>query len=264
MAKQLTYPIQRNYHGSRYYEVREGVLLRSVTTILNVIAKPALLPWVLKQARLEIEAIVKENKGKKMGVTVSRALIGAVERSDEIKDAAADYGTRVHDAVAHQLKGDQFVVPEDIRDVVDKFHDFLTREDIEPLIVEGIIYSEEHGIYAGTVDIAGRRRGKRNWGVAIDWKSGNHIYPEQILQSAAYAKGLEEKLGIRFREAWVVRCNNKSGEIEYEEAGVAGDAFDAAFETFVHAQKLDDGLRSLRQTLDGKDPNGPDLSNDRS
>ena len=41
--------------------------------------------------------------------------------------------------------------------------------------------------------------------VALDWKIGNGLYPEHLLQVAAYAKALEEMSGESVSEAWAVR-----------------------------------------------------------
>ena len=240
----------RTVEGARYYEVRPGVYLRSVTTILGVISKPWLLPWAANIGAVEAMKFLRPYVGMTVTEEVLRGVDHAVRKAHlSARDSSADYGTLVHEAVAAAARGLP-VESLQMLPVVERFKEFLAREKIEPVLVEEIVYSEKEGIYGGTVDLVGRRTTAPGvGGIVVDWKSSNAIYPDHILQVAAYAKALEERLGIPFREAWVVRCNNKNGELDYEERGIFGIDLDKAFQTFKAAQVLDDGLRQLREML---------------
>jgi hypothetical protein len=246
---------RRNIDGARYYEVRPGVNLRSVTTILGVISKPGLVFWAANIGAEAAMELLRPYEGKKLTGETLRAVDHAMRNAHrEVKETAADYGTLVHQAIESKLKGRAFMVSDDLLPVIERFQEFLDQEDIEPILVEGVVYSEKEGIYAGTVDVAGKRRGRKDYGVAIDWKSSKDIYPEHMLQSAAYAKGLEERLGVPMKEAWVVRCHNKEGELDFDAKMIKGAELEQAFETFKAAQQLDNGLRMLKRSLKMQDP----------
>ena len=61
--------------------------------------------------------------------------------------------------------------------------------------------------------------------VALDWKTGNGLYPEHLLQVAAYAKALEEMSGESVTEAWAVRLGKKAPEFETRKVGDLDTAF---------------------------------------
>ena len=63
--------------------------------------------------------------------------------------------------------------------------------------------------------------------VALDWKTSNGLYPEYLLQVAAYAKALEEMSGEAVSEAWAVRFGKKTPEFEARKVGDLDTAFNA-------------------------------------
>lgn len=241
---------RKNIDGSRYYIV-DGVPMRSVTTVLNVIAKPALIPWAVRETVAEVESSLRPYVGKKLTRDALDAAVSrAAKASDFTRDSAADYGTRVHDAVSLWLKsGRKSPLPkDDTGPAVEFFRDWLKREGIEPVMSEQIIFSTEFKLYGGQVDLFGYRP-KTKTHVVIDWKSSGGIYPEQILQAAAYAKGLEERLGSPVTEAWIVRARFRDGEFSTGEYCVKGEELEQAFTGFMAAKTLDDTLRALAQDM---------------
>ena len=146
-----------------HYEI-DGVLYPSVTTILQVINKPALLGWYGK--------------------------IGT-EEANRIKQESADFGKTVHTLIQAVLDGkeiDEKETDETVLGCINSFKEWVRLVDFKPLMTEHTIYSKEHG-FAGTLDCLGLVYGQP---VLVDWKTSSGVYPEMTLQVAAYDKALIE------------------------------------------------------------------------
>lgn len=111
----------------------------------------------------------------------------------EVRDAAADAGSLAHAAVEAHIHGQPYSFT-GTADVVEKaqraFNAFLEWADqtqLRATHTEISLVSEKHR-FGGTFD-ALLVRGKRSMG---DWKSSNAVYPEYLVQVAAYGKLWEE------------------------------------------------------------------------
>jgi hypothetical protein len=86
---------------SRFYRIA-GSDLPSVTTVLEVIAKPALGPWYAKEERRYFEAAMLEVLSKpgardpEYVLTAVAAAVTGVKAADREKQRAATIGTAVH------------------------------------------------------------------------------------------------------------------------------------------------------------------------
>jgi predicted RecB family nuclease len=110
----------------------------------------------------------------------------------EERDALANAGTAVHDAVAAILTGEEYQAPpEHARAVeagVEAFQSWMDATAIDPISYELPLVSEKHR-FGGTPDLIGRDGHGRL--ILADIKTGK-IYPAAILQVAAYGILLEE------------------------------------------------------------------------
>lgn len=110
----------------------------------------------------------------------------------EVRDAAADAGTLAHDAVEKWIQGEPFAFEDDetsrrAAKAFDAFREWAHQTQLVVTHTEVPLVSERHK-FGGTLD-AILVRGKRAMG---DWKSSNRIYPEYLVQVAAYAILWEE------------------------------------------------------------------------
>ena len=189
--------------GSRYYLVEgddalAGVQLPNVTSITNVLDKPALVGWA---ERMGIESLAKlvldfdeENtdgtpfKGAVMAGLMEDAK-GATRR---IKDDAADIGTETHGIIENILTGGVPVaVPSALKSVIDSFTNWFSQSGIESIeLAETMVYSAKHK-YAGTIDVVARMQDGSL--AIIDWKTSNGLYKETALQLAAYGVAYTEQ-----------------------------------------------------------------------
>jgi len=201
--------------GGRFYRV-EGYdeLFPSVTTVLSVIAKPALVPWARNVALESVkEALLERTQEGPVELTpewVDGLLQDARRRPDLVKNKAADYGAQAHDLIRQIIQGLTPEVPPEMSALVTNFEAWQKEAGLELHLSETIVYSPRYR-YAGSVDATAHRQGAL---VAIDWKTGSGIYPEYALQVAAYAHALEEMNGEKVSEAWVVRFGRQSAEFE--------------------------------------------------
>lgn len=185
--------------SGRIYEW-DGEQYYSVTTILNVINKPALVTWAAKMAaQFAVENIgtINDLIGRGQGSAAADMIKGAPWRK---RDKAADVGTLIHKVIECQISGETMKVPVEATAQLQHFLTWMDRFKPQILVSEGTIFNREYN-YAGTLDIIARIDGL-NW--LIDIKSGSGVYPEHALQVAAYSRGefighfdgLEEPLPI--------------------------------------------------------------------
>lgn len=159
--------------------------LPSVTTILGMADKPALLPWA---AGCGARAYARElAAGYSHDVALERVRSSWTKERDE----AIDVGVRAHAMLEAWARNEDIVA--DLDDGVDATAHALYRRGVEHLQAHGsnIIGSEvalrgEHGgmAFGGTFDLAIERHGAI-W--LCDWKTGRRVYGDSVVpQLAAY------------------------------------------------------------------------------
>jgi PD-(D/E)XK nuclease superfamily protein len=202
----------RPWTRDRFYTI-EGRRLPSVTTILDVIAKPALGPWYAKQERRYFEAAMLEvlsKPGARDPEYVLSAVVdavGGVKAADREKQRAATIGTAIHAGIEWQLRtrlgedaGPEPVLPDAAAWAVESWKDWAKTIALEPLAIERTVYCEACG-YAGTLDLYARVEGALT---VLDWKSGRAIYPEAFLQNVAYRHAAKRQ-GLPSSQGLIVR-----------------------------------------------------------
>ena len=202
----------RSWIRDRFYTI-DGCRLPSVTTVLDVIAKPALAPWYAKQERRYFETAMLEvlsKPGARDPEYVLSAVvdaIGGVKAADREKQRAATIGTAIHAGIEWQLRtclgedaGAEPVLPDAATWAIESWKDWAKSTALEPLAIERTVYCEACG-YAGTLDLYARVEGVLT---VLDWKSRRAIYPEAFLQNAAYRHAAARR-GLRSAQGLIVR-----------------------------------------------------------
>jgi hypothetical protein len=202
----------RSWSRDRFYTIN-GCQLPSVTTILDVIAKPALGPWYAKQERRYFETAMLEvlsRPGARDPEYVLAAVadaVGGVKAADREKQRAATIGTAIHAGIEWQLRtrlgedaGPEPVLPDAAVWAVESSKDWAKSIALEPLAIERTVYCEACG-YAGTLDLYARIEGVLT---VLDWKSGRAIYPEAFLQNVAYRHAAARR-GLPSGQGLIVR-----------------------------------------------------------
>ena len=181
------------FDKEKHLYLLDGKPMTGCTTILGVLAKPALIPWAAKMA---VEYI-RENIGK-FDITdikqFEQLLLEAKSAHAKRKTDAGDYGTKTHEIIAEiiadVIENSDGVIRSGKNDnkSVQNFLDWAVNNKVKFSETEKIIYSEEMFV-AGTVDFVCEIDGQIWLG---DFKTtGSGIYPEHFFQCAGYHLMLE-------------------------------------------------------------------------
>lgn len=201
---------QNNGPRGRSYTLEDGTKLKSVTTILKVLDKPALVGWAANKEReacVEAARLVFERFGdnKVSGVSFEAALLTeltSVKSHRRETESAAAIGTLVHSRIEWELRTKLKIrskmepkIPEHQVDrktgevsehpahvAYRAYQEWVKESKLVPLAIEQRVWSRKYG-YAGTMDVYGECYGVRT---LLDWKTGKSIYDEALLQNAAY------------------------------------------------------------------------------
>lgn len=173
--------LQRRNYGRGHGYMIDGTKVLGVTTVLDVIDKPALRNWYAEQAAKR--AVDEWDRIAEMPMSERLEYIRWGAR-DRVR-AAALRGNEIHD-LGHKLaEGADVDVPAEHRGPVEAYARWLDEWDVTPVAAETPLCSVTHG-YGGTADLWARI-GKRDNALALlDIKTGKGVYSETGLQLAAY------------------------------------------------------------------------------
>lgn len=202
-APVLSYPFELEFDEKIHAYKIDGVFVPGVTSILDILSKPALIPWAAKMTADHIES--KWVAGKAYQVDELRGIVKEGKSAwRKKKDAAADKGTSAHNLIeAHIKTGKMPEVPEDeqIKSCIAAFMEWEKANKVEWLASEVRVGSSEH-MFAGTLDAVAVVNGKHT---LIDFKTSNGIYESMYLQVAGYYIGWEAGAGAAFDERIILR-----------------------------------------------------------
>ncbi len=196
-------------NGQRWYKVEDRFYI-SVTSVLEVVGKPALVDWAKRTA---LESLMAELSSEEV-ITRERlrlAIEKAAGEPERVKSEAARQGSARHEELAKaqpNLPG------------------------LQVLASEYFLVSRRFG-YAGTCDLV-CRDANDNF-VVIDWKTGG-IWSEHALQVAGYAVALEE-MGIPVRQGLVVELRKSPPVVWEVSLPTATEGFLAALSLWSALQK---------------------------
>jgi len=203
--------VELDFNEKKHYYTVEGEYAPSVTTILDSIAKPALIPWAANEgAKFFISHAHEDMKAEDM----AKGIRGAYRTSS---GQALNIGMEVHkwceEAILWRLgKGES--PPDPTRteslNAVNAFRGWVRDNVVEWLTVEEKVYHRGHK-FAGTVDATAIVNDDY---CVIDFKTSGAIYSAYHLQCAAYAKAIEDMRGKEVDKAYVLRFDKKTGEFE--------------------------------------------------
>jgi len=233
---------QNDSWRDRFYTI-EGQRLPSVTTILEIIAKPALGPWYAKEERRYFETAMLEVLSRPGArdpefvlAAVAEAVTG-VKAADRQKQKAAAIGTAVHAGIEWELRrqlgedaGPEPRLPEAAAWAVESWKDWARSVSLGPLAIERTVYCLECG-YAGTLDLYARVKGVLT---VLDWKSGKAIYPEAFLQNLAY-RHAATRAGLSSTQGLIVRLPKQLDDPAWEVMQVSASL---TLEDFLAALRL--------------------------
>lgn len=194
--------------STRFYKIDEETSYPSVTSILSVVAKPALVNWAANRERdMVLEAAAQlwgdVPTSPKMTnaayIATLQGRLGKVKAYKKDLEKAADIGSQAHAVIEWELRRELLQESGPRPKIGDKaewsvmaWEDWRHSVNLAPLAIEQTVWSATYG-YAGSLDLLceldtpdGRRR------VVVDWKTGKAIYKEAKLQNAAYVQAVCE------------------------------------------------------------------------
>jgi len=194
----------------RSYELPDGTLLPSVTTILKAVNKPNLVDWA---ARLERDLVIEAaadlhedlpSNAPKLGrlgyVTTLRNRLPKQRAHQSALADAGDIGTELHRLIEWNIRRElgQVVGPQpslrrEAAFAFSQYEQWRAEVHLRPLLIEQRVWSRTHG-FAGTMDLYAEITlpGYGCIQAVLDWKTGKALYPEHELQNAAYVHALGE------------------------------------------------------------------------
>jgi hypothetical protein len=192
------------------YRNKEGKIVPGVTTIVNQLAKPALIIWA---NRLGLQGI----------------------DSTKFRDEAAEIGSLAHYLILSYLKGEKPDVSDYTPNQLDLaencvlfYWDWEKNHKLESILIETPLVSEDFG---GTPDWYGRVDGELT---LIDYKSGG-IYEEGFYQVCAYRQLLIEN-GYERPDRIVILGIPRSPDEAFAERVYT--SFQAGWEIFQHLKAV--------------------------
>ena len=163
---------RENQYGARWYQVGDREL-PSVTTILQVISKPALVAWSAKVERELVtsasadlyEDVAGTPRMSRAAYLVTlRSRLGLVKAHTKELAKAGDIGSQTHALIEWTMRTQlmQKVGPSPrITDAAQwafmAWEDWRKSVKLKPVFIEQTVYSENYG-YAGTMDLLAEDR----------------------------------------------------------------------------------------------------------
>ena len=212
MVMVALHPQKAQYDRARFYPI-DGREYPSVTTIIDVLDKPALMWWAANMERRAMETAlldVLSGTGARDPEWVLGEMAKHLTKAKAFlkeKDKAAAIGTAAHAYVEWMTRkmlgekvGPEPVIPDPAAIAVESWKEWAASVDFSPICAERTIYSRRDG-YAGTLDWIARVRGVVTLG---DYKTSKAIYAESHLQNTAYRVAAAE-CGMPTEQGLIVR-----------------------------------------------------------
>lgn len=256
---ELAPPLEVKAKGrGRVYVDELGKEYASVTTILNVINKPALIPWAKKQSLEKVKFVLQNHLMNgtlpeiKSTDDIDAIINEASKTPDQVLQTAGDFGSQAHALIEKVINArinneKEPVTPVDLKVVMESFEMFC--EQYNPVFIgsEVQVCSDVYYAYAGTVDAVIVHEGRP---IVIDFKTSKGIYDEHRLQVGAYSYALhrlnQKHHGIAgldsrhlagknspFDMAWVVKLSKDQAGVEVDKV-----ITEPSYRAFENATKL--------------------------
>jgi hypothetical protein len=194
------------------YRLADGTRLPGVTTVLGVLNKPALVPWANKLGLEGIDSSRYVDESAKIG-TLAHYLVQR-HLTKQAPDLS-QYGTFEVDKAENALIS---------------YFEWEKSREIETIENEMPLVSESYR-FGGTIDCYCKIDGEI-W--LLDFKTGKAIYPEMLIQLAAYRQLLNEN-GYPVDKAKILRIGRDETE-GFEERTITN--FDLQWELFKHCLEI--------------------------
>jgi len=206
-------------------EFPKGRIVPGVTTIIDILNKPALVPWA--------------NRIGLQGIDVKRYV-----------DDKADIGTLAHAMIINQLLGKKTDTSEYSQNQIDaaenaclsfyewqKKHNLLITSAEEPLISQQYGFGGQYDIY-GVID---------NTNELLDLKTGSGIWEEHYYQLGGYAILLDESY-LPFERIRILNIPRSEDE-NFQEIILSGRMIDLSKDMFIDCLRIYNRKKIIRELM---------------
>lgn len=227
------------FDDKNHIHTLDGTPLHGVTTVLQVISKPALIQWAANMAVEYVQNKITEAQPGSVLDNLAIWLTEAKTAHRKKKEKAGDWGSELHEAVENWIKTKVEPVFEGTQKTAfENFKNWCQEHKVEFLESEKHVWSKEMWV-GGICDLVFTMNGKKYIG---DIKTSSRIYNEHFFQMAAYNLCLEEMGEHQDVEGYVVINLKKDGEI----ALMRADNMKLNREAFLAALTLHKIINSLK------------------
>lgn len=224
----ICFDARKHVYTWKEERTRDGtpLMIAGVTSILNRLAKEALIPWASGMASdyfkdSLLAGFDETNPEEQITFTVA-------EVNEIAKDAkkayarktkgAADVGKMVHAYAEAFLKGD--ISPEcpkrrlteieqfQYNNGVRAFNAWRRNNDVKVIASERVLFSKRW-LFAGTTDLTALINGRKS---VADFKTSSGLYPSMAIQTAAYQIALEEEEGEAYQDRVLIHLDKFTGQ----------------------------------------------------
>lgn|SRR3990167_11065929 len=222
----------------------DGKKVWSVTQALSIIAKPALINWA---ARMAVDSVSEQiEPGKKYDeIQLMTIFENGKKAHYQKKVDAGNLGSFVHNWAEDYVNDKKPVLPTNkgLKEAVQRFLDWQKAHKVKFLLSEQQVYSQKYN-YTGTLDFICKIDGEMYIG---DIKTSSGIYPEMLIQTAAYRFAREEEYPEeKYAGQIIVKVGKKDGNLEV--AVIRDDEwYKKMFTTFIAALKLTEGMEIINK-----------------
>lgn len=236
----ITFNEMRHTYSIRIPELKiEKLWQPSVTGLLNVMAKDALIPWAAGEVRLYAEEKLHEQFGttedNELTVRDVENILAEAQECWRDRSKAMSIGSLAHRYLHSEImyragatkekpemtvKADPILAPSFDQTMIDAAAlsvkagiQFLDEHHVESIMFERVMFSPEHG-FVGTADLVAKVDGVLS---VIDYKTSKAIYPSMFLQLAAYQSAFMCEFPDKIiKNRYVVNIKKDGTGLEYE------------------------------------------------
>lgn len=211
--------VNRMYNGevelvfdtTRHQYSYNGEIIPGSTSVLGILAKPALIFWSANMASDYFKSQITP------GVALDEMQIDAIwqqakKAHTQKKNDSATLGSFVHKFIEQYIKGENPAIPTntEIKGAVERFFSWVKEHDVKFLSSEQAVFSKQYK-YAGTADFMCKIDGKLWLG---DVKTSSGIFDEYWAQTASYLEARTEEFNEGYEGVVIVRVGKTDGDLE--------------------------------------------------
>jgi len=253
----------------------ELVSVDGVTTVIHIIDKSKfLIPWAAKQVGQKIIATMPRDVLRQTTVPIlwlefEKLVETAQKKPREIFGEAGDIGKEAHKYIEIAIKD----AIENNFGTVSKPEHFPSEEKALNCFIAAINWMHKHSVqwisserlvfhkkldYAGTMDGLAKvsscndksccQTPFSNVMSVIDWKSSNGLWPDYVIQTAAYQRAYEEETKVEVTDRFILRLGKEDGKFEPWHLSSAFTKYD--FKVFVDCLELYRSFDHLKIRMD--------------